>query len=78
MIHSDTIKGLTEDERVLLYAVGGFIYQRSGLSHFKPEWVQMVKVVKMVEVLNNIANLKEEYIPVRDSLVVKLKESGDI
>ena len=78
MIHSDTIRSLTEDEKVLLYAVGGFIYQRTGLHHFKPEWVQMIKVEKMIQVLHNIANLKDEYMPVRDSLVVKLKESGDV
>lgn len=76
MIHSDVIKSLSEDERLLLYAVGGFIYERIGYSQVRFEWIRMLKVSTLIEVLNKLANLKEEYYPVRGSLIDKIKDGG--
>lgn len=76
MIHSDTIKSLTEDEALLLHAVTGFIYQRMGYEHVRYEWAKMLKVDRLVDILNKIANLQEEYHAVRDSLVGKIKDNG--
>jgi len=76
MIHTDVIKSLTEDEALLLHAVSGFIYQRMGYEHVRYEWAKMLRVDKLVDILNKIANLQDEYLPVRDSLVGKIKDAG--
>lgn len=76
MIHSDTIKGLTEDEQLLLYSVTGFIFQRLGYQVYKPEWARMLRVDGLIDVLNKIANIKDEYLPVRESLIGKIKDGG--
>lgn len=76
MIHSDILKSLSEDESLLLYSVAGFIYQRLGYPVYNPQWVRMLKVDRLIEVLGKIANLKEEYLPVRDSLIGKIKDNG--
>ena len=76
MIHSDIIKSLSEDEKLLLYAVGGFIFERLGYGQVRYEWIKMLKVDRVIEVLNKLANLKEEYYPVRGSLIEKIKDRG--
>jgi len=76
MIHSDVINSLTEDEALLLHAVAGLIYQRMGYTHIQFEWAKMLRVDKLVNILNKIANLQDEYLPVRDSLVGKIKDNG--
>lgn len=73
MIHSQTLKELTEDEYTLLYSVGEHIYNRFG-HNCKHEWLKMLRVEVLVGILNNIANLKEEYHPLRESLVSKLQQ----
>lgn len=73
MIHQHTLSELTEEEYTLLYAVGEHIYNKIGLN-CKHEWLKMLRVDVMVSVLNNIANLKEEYLPLRNSLVSKLQQ----
>ena len=73
MIHNHTLKELTEDEYTLLYAVGDSIFGRIGLQ-LKVEWLKMLRVDVLIHLLNNISNLKEEYHPLRESLVGKLKQ----
>ena len=75
MIHSQTLKELTEDEYTLLYAVGDTIFGRIGLE-MKVEWLKMLRTDRLIHLLNNINNLKEEYHPLRESLVVKLQQGG--
>ena len=76
MIHTDVINSLTEDEALLLYAVAGFIYQHMGYPVYNPEWVKMLRVDVLINTLNKIANLQDEYLSVRDSLVGKIKDAG--
>jgi len=73
MIHYQTLQELTEEEYTLLCAVGGAIFARMGLS-LKVEWLKMLRVDMLIHLLNNITNLKEEYHPLRESLVGKLKQ----
>jgi len=72
MIHYQTLKELTEEEYTLLYAVGDTIFTRMGMS-LKVEWLKMLRVDILIHLLNNITNLKEEYHPLRESLVGKLE-----
>ena len=76
MIHSDTIKSLTEDEALLLHAVSGFIYQRMGYTNIQYRWAQMLRTDRLIHILNKLANLKEEYHATRDSLIAKIKDNG--
>lgn len=39
----------------------------------KYEWLRMIKISIIEHALNN-SNLKEEYYPVKESLLIKLKE----
>ena len=71
MIHSDTLKELTEDELGLLWSILHHFYSKVGME-CKYRWLQMVRVEVLEHVLNH-CNLKEEYSGVRDSLLVKLK-----
>lgn len=73
MIHSHTISQLSEEEYMLLFSVSEHIFNRIGL-HTSHQWVKMLRVDQVVPLLNNIANLKEEYHPVRESLVSKLQQ----
>jgi len=72
MIHSQTLKELTEDELALMWSVMDHLFvSRLGYS-VKYKWLQMVRP----DVLDGIirkSNLKEEYHSVRDSLIGKLK-----
>jgi len=58
---------------MILFSVSEHIYNRIGL-HTSHEWVKMLRVDQVVSILNKIANLEEEYLPARDSLVVKLQQ----
>ena len=71
MVHSQTIKELTEDELLLLWGVMSHIYGLMGME-CKYKWLQMVKVNVLEHILNN-CNIKEEYHNVRDSLMEKLR-----
>jgi len=71
VVHSQTIKELTEDELLLLWGVMSHIYGLMGME-CKYKWLQMVKVNVLEHILNN-CNIKEEYYYVRDSLMEKLK-----
>lgn len=73
MIHSQTLKELTEDELALMWSVMDHLFVSRLGYNFKYKWLQMVRP----DVLDGIirkSNLKEEYHSVRDSLIGKLKE----
>lgn len=72
MIHSETIKSLTEEELTLFWAMGEHFFNKMGLQ-CKYGWLQMIRVPVLEHIMSN-CNLKEEYYPLRDSLLTKLKE----
>lgn len=72
MIHSQTLKELTEDELVLMWSVMDHLFVSKLGYSFKYEWLQMVKPDVLDRIIRK-SNLKEEYHCVRDSLISKLK-----
>lgn len=75
MIHSETLKQLTEDEHLMLYALCERIFNDMNMS-MNPAWIKMMRVPVLLHFLLNIGNIKEEYVPVRDSLAAKLQQSS--
>lgn len=75
MIHSDTLKSLTEDEYLMLYALCERIFNNMGMS-MNPHWIKMMRVNILLNYLMNINNIKDEFICVRDSLATKLQQAG--
>lgn len=74
MIHSETIKELTEDEHLMLYSLCERIFNDMGLT-MNPTWIRMMRVPVLLHYLMNIGNIKEEYVSVRDSLANKLQQT---
>lgn len=74
MIHSHTIQQLTEDEHLMLYSICERIFHDMGLQ-MNYNWIKMMRVDILIHFLNKIANIKEEFLPVRESLINKLKEN---
>ena len=74
MIHSDTIKSLTEDEHLLLWCVCNHITSSFGLE-CNPKWVGMFRVDRLIPYIEKVNTLKEEYVGIKDSLLAKLKQA---
>lgn len=74
MIHSQWIQELTEDEHLLLWSIASHTFGQLGLE-VKGKWIQMLKPDVVIRILPKV-NIKEEYIGVRDSLIVKLNNGG--
>jgi hypothetical protein len=72
IIHSQTLKELTEDELVLMWSIMDHLFVSKLGYSFKYEWLHMVKPDALDRIIRN-SNLKEEYHGVRDSLIGKLK-----
>jgi len=72
MIHSSTLKELTEDELALLWAIAEHFFNKMGMN-CRYQWLKMVKVNVLEHVLNN-SNIKEEYFELKNSLLTKLKQ----
>lgn len=75
MIHSDTIKSLTEDEHLMLYSLCERIFNDMGLE-MKYSWIKMMRVDVLIHFLNNIGNLRDEYVETRQGLINKLSQPG--
>ena len=75
MIHSDTLKGLTPEEYLLLYAVCNHVVGQMNLV-CNPKWIGTFKVDRLIPIIERVNNLKEEYTGVRDSLLEKLRGSS--
>lgn len=74
MIHKDILKTLTEDEHLLLWSIASHTFGQLGME-VKSNWIQMLKADVVCRILPKV-NIKEEYIPVRDSLLMKLNNGG--
>jgi len=74
MIHTDTLKSLTEEELSLLFALADRFYKELNLT-VKFDWLKILKKDLTIHYLKGINNIKEEYDSVRDSLIKKLQEN---
>lgn len=75
MIHDHVLQSLTEEEHGLLLTVSAHIYNGMGLQA-NAQWVKMLKVDQVRAYLTKIANLTDEGVHIRDTLMGKLSSDG--